>query len=111
LLTSCFRVIPPEHRKMEPTLVWLLLIPCFPIVWNFFVFLRLSDSYLSYFSAQGRTDVGDCGRGLGLGYAICFACSVVPYIGVLAALAAIVLLILYLVKVLQLKRLIIGASS
>lgn len=103
LLMSCFKSIPPAHRKMEPALVWLLLIPCFSVVWNFFVFPRLSESYLSYFTAQGRSDVGDCGRGLGLAYAICCACSMIPYIGILAGLAALVLLILYLVKAFDLK--------
>lgn len=103
MLTSCFKRIPPEHRKMEPGMVWLLLIPCFSLVWNFFVFPRLSESYLSYFTAQGRTDVGDCGRGVGMAYAICCACSIIPYLGILAGLAALVLLIVYLVKAFELK--------
>ncbi|MDH7503268.1 MAG: hypothetical protein QHJ82_11245 [Verrucomicrobiota bacterium] len=104
LLMSCFKRIPAAHRKMEPALVWLLLIPGFMIVWNFFVFPKLSESYLSYFTAQGRSDVGDCGRGLGLAYAVCCVCSMIPYIGILGGLAALVLLILYLVRAFELKR-------
>jgi hypothetical protein len=103
LLSSCFRRIPAQHRKMEPGLAWLLLIPCFQLVWNFFVCPRLSESYLSYFLAQGRTDVGDCGRNLGMAYAICSACALVPYVGILPGLAALVLLIIYLVKALELR--------
>ena len=98
LLYGCFNRIPAAHRKMEPGLVWLLLIPCFNLVWAFFVFLRLPDSYNSYFKAQGRTDGGDYGRSIGLAYAICSACSIVPYIGILPGLASLILLILFLVK-------------
>jgi hypothetical protein len=69
-LMRCFESVPAEHRKMEPGLVWLLLIPCFPLVWNFFVYPRLAESYKSYFDAHGRTDVGDCGRSLAMWYCI-----------------------------------------
>lgn len=104
LLYKCFQAVPPEHRKQEPGLVWLLLIPCFNIVWNFFVFPRLSDSYQSYFAAIGRKDVGDCGRNIGLAYSICVACSVIPYLNTFTGLASLVLLIIYLIKAWDLKN-------
>ena len=103
LLHSALARVPPEHRTMSPGLVWLLLIPLFGIVWNFFVFLRIPESYKSYFTAQGRTDVGDCARGVGMWYAICGALSFVPCLSYLAGPAALVLLIIFLVKVLGLK--------
>lgn len=103
-LSSCFRRIPPPHRQQEPGMVWLLLIPCFSIVWNFFVYPKLADSFASYFHAQGRTDVGDCGRGIALAYCICAACAIIPYLGLLAALAALILWIIFLVKALDLKK-------
>jgi hypothetical protein len=103
-LSSCFRRVPPPHRQQEPGMVWLLLIPCFSIVWNFFVYPKLADSFASYFRAQGRTDVGDCGRGIGTAFCICAVCSVVPYLGMLAALASLILWIIFLVKAAELKR-------
>jgi len=103
-LSSCFRRIPPPHRQQEPGMVWLLLIPLFAFVWNFFVYPKLADSFASYFRAQGRTDVGDCGRGIGLAYCICTACAIVPCVGYLAALAAVILWIIFLVKAADLKR-------
>jgi hypothetical protein len=104
LLYTAFNRIPPEHRKFEPGLVWLLLIPLVPVVLNFFVYTRLPDSFKSYFHSIGRTDVGDCGLGLGLAYAICFACAIVPCVNYLAAPAALVLLIISLVKFTGLKN-------
>lgn len=87
-------------------MVWLLLIPCFNLVWNFFVYPKLADSYKAYFDSVGRPEVGDCGKGIGLAYCICVACSIVPYIGVLPALAALVLWIIFLVKAKELRDMI-----
>src|SRR4051794_2730546 len=65
-LSSCLKILPPEHRRQKPGMVWLLFIPVFNLVWNFFVFPAIADSYRSYFHSIGRTDVGGCGRGLAL---------------------------------------------
>jgi hypothetical protein len=111
-LASCFKRIPPQYRLMEPGMVWLLLIPCFNIVWIFFVYLRLPLSYQNYFRAHGRTDVGDCGYQLGLWYCISVVASVIPFVNYCAGPIALVLLIIYLVKVLGLKGQIpVGATS
>lgn len=103
-ISSWLGKVPAAHRKLEPGLVWLLMIPCFPVVWNFFVFLRVPESFKSYFDAQGRTDVGDCGRSIGLAYAICVACSFIPFVNYLTGPASLVLLIISLVKFNELKN-------
>ena len=103
-ISSWLSKVPAAHRKMEPGMVWLLMIPCFPIVWNFFVFLRVPESFKSYFDAQGRTDVGDCGRSIGLAYAICVACSFIPLVNYITGPASLVLLIIALVKFNELKN-------
>lgn len=109
VLSGCFQAIPDEHRQMQPGMVWLLLIPCFPLVWNFFVFLKLSKSYQSYFAAQGVDDVGDCAEKIGLWYAITVACSIIPCVNYIAGPASLVLLIIYLVKAVELKKRILEA--
>jgi hypothetical protein len=96
--------IPPNFRKMEPGLVWLLLIPCFGIVWNFFVYPRLADSFKAYFDSIGDTSVDDCGRDLAMGYAVCCAVSIIPFLGCLTSLAALVLIVLFLVKANEFKN-------
>jgi hypothetical protein len=100
LLQECFRRIPPQFRKQQPALVWLLLIPCFSIVWNFFIYLPLSKSYKAYFDSINRTDVGDCQYGVAVTYSCLYAAFFVPF----ASLAALVLLIIYLVKIHELKN-------
>ena len=104
--------IPPHHRKMDPGLVFLLLIPLFGMVWYFFVVLRISEGFRSYFNEQGRTNVGDCGKGVGIGSGICSAVSIISLIpapvtamlGSMAGLASLVLVIIYLVTISGLKK-------
>lgn len=52
-LQKAFSRISPEHREMEPTRVWLLLIPLFGFIWHFLVVAKLSKSFRNSFKAQG----------------------------------------------------------
>ena len=106
IVTGCLKRVPPQFRKQEPGMCWLLLIPLFRYIWNFFVHLKVAESYQAYFNSIGRTDVGDCGKGLALAYCICAACTVVPYLGFMTGLASLVLLIIMLVKFNELKNMI-----
>jgi magnesium-transporting ATPase (P-type) len=104
LLYTCLKRIPQQYRLMEPGLVFLLLIPCFNLVWIFFVTSRISRSLQAYFASQGRTDVGDCGQQLGLWWSICVVAGMVPLLNYIAGPASLVLMIIYLVKVVGLKN-------
>jgi len=103
LLYDAQKRVPPQFRQIEPGMVWLLLIPCFNIVWNFIALPKVSRSYKAYFDSIGRSDVGTCGEGLATGYAVCVACTLIPCVGMFASLASLVLLIMYLAKILGLK--------
>lgn len=104
LLQKCYNRIPPQFRQQQPGMVWLLLIPCFAVIWNFFVFPPLAKSFKAYFDSINRTDVGDCQESIGLAYSICCAASFVPYLGCLTGVASLVLLILFLIKTNDLKN-------
>ena len=98
-----FSAVPIEHRKMQPGLVFLLLIPLFNVFWNFIVFLRIPESFESYFATQGRADLGDCGKKIGLWIAICGVFCFVPCVNYVAGPAYLVLFIVFLVKIWGLK--------
>lgn len=66
LVFDCYKRVPAQFRKQEPGMVWLLMIPLFNLFWNFIVLPRLSESLKAYFDSVGKTDVGDCGRQIGL---------------------------------------------
>jgi len=106
LISTCFKRLPAQYRVMEPPMVWLLMIPCFNLIWIFFVFLRLADSYQAYFQSVGDTEVGDCGKNLFLAYCIVTCCAIlpIPCVQPLVGLASLVLLILSLIKATNLKN-------
>jgi hypothetical protein len=102
--------LPEADRKLAPASAFLLLVPLLNFVWLFIVVMKLSEGYQQYFAARPRTDVGDCGYRLGLGWAIAAVCVMVPIANVFAGLASLVLMILYLVKLSQLRAMVVPSS-
>jgi len=111
LVYNVFRQIPEEHREMQPGLVWLLLIPCFGIVWNFFVYPKLADSFKNYFNSVGDESVGDCGKTLAWLYAAFVVGSIIPYLGFLVSLASLVIWIIFMVKAYGYKNMIVAGQG
>ena len=103
-LSSCLASVPPEHRRMEPGMVWLMLVPLFNLVWMFFVYVRVPKSFASYFHSIGEHDVGDAGEGLGIAIPILNLISSIPYVNCLTSPVALILLIVYLIKMNELKK-------
>ncbi len=93
----CLKRLPPEFREQEPWQAFLLFIPCFNVVWQFFMFMGTSRSYQRYFEAHGKNNQGDCSYQLGM-----WAC-ILQFIPVASA-ASPVLMIIYFVKMLDLRK-------
>lgn len=108
LLYGLLKALPAEYRLMEPAMVWLLLIPCFNLVWNFFVFPQISRSYQDFFRDHGRPEIGDCGAGIGIAYGVCHVLISIPCLNYLTIIfcgpAMLILLIIYLVQLHGLKK-------
>jgi uncharacterized membrane protein len=62
--------VSPRNRLMEPGLVWLELIPCFNLIWQFFVAVRVPDSLRNEFRDRNRDDGSDYGKSLALTQAV-----------------------------------------
>jgi hypothetical protein len=104
--------VPAEyHQNISPGQVWLLLIPLFNIVWNFFVSQRVPDTFRVYFEATGRPQPGDYGKQLGLIYSILACCVFIPCLGSLCGFAALVILIILVVKFSGFKSLIVSGGG
>ena len=108
LTASTLKRIPEQYREQSPGMVWLLMIPCFNLIWNFFVYPKVAASFQNYFNDHDdvRGDIGDCGASIAQYYCIAGACSIIPLLNYLAGPAGLVLLILTLVKFHSLKTLI-----
>lgn len=88
----------PENRTLEPGMVWLMLIPLFGMVWQFFVVLHVSRSVKNWAAAHGR-EVQDAGWNIGLTACILFCCGIIPFLGTLTSLAGLICWIVFWVKV------------
>jgi hypothetical protein len=100
---NLYNSLPEEHQQMNPVMVWLLLIPCFNFIWNFFVFPKLSSSYQTYMQSIGEDAAGDCNAKLAMAYPILMVCSMIPCVNYIAGPATLVVLIIYLIKMYELK--------
>jgi hypothetical protein len=97
LLYRCASAIPESYRTVSAGQAFLLMIPCFELIWKFIYTKELSQNYRSLFNTFGQ-ESDDCGESLGLWWSILSVSSLIPYVGSIAALASLVLMIMYLVK-------------
>ncbi len=105
-LQNTLKAIQPQHRKMEPGMVWLMLIPLFNLVWHFIIVSRISDSIRDELIARGETPSDRPTYGIGLAASILFVCGriPVPFLGGATSLAGLVCWIIYWVKVNEYKN-------
>ena len=89
----------PGSRTMVPGQVWLCLVPVFNLIWTFFVVNALSDSLHREFTRRGMAEEPQPGRSLGMALAILAVISVVPILGFVTGVAALVCWILYWIKI------------
>lgn len=98
-LMKCLQRCAPANRALSPGLVWLLLIPLFNLIWNFFVVINIAKSLGAEFRQRGIAAEPDPGKGVGLAMAILACCGLIPVAGLFAELAGFVLWIIYWVAV------------
>jgi hypothetical protein len=69
-LMTCYKAlsaVSPGNRDMEPAMIFLVFIPLFGAIWNFFIVLRLASSLRKEFEDRGiPSDGGDYGQTIGL---------------------------------------------
>jgi len=99
LLNACSA----ENRKMEPGMVWLGMIPYFGLGWTFYAIIMIRDTLkLEFHRRNLQTNSPEFDFPLGLTASILLVCSYVlwwvPIIGVLVGIAAIVVIVIYLLK-------------
>ncbi len=100
-LLTLFRTlgaVKPEHREMEPALVWLNLIPLVNLVWIFITVIKLGDSIVAE-ASERSLDMGDGGKALGVAFAALSVSAIIPLIGILTGLAGFVVFIIYWIKI------------
>jgi hypothetical protein len=95
----------PASRTMQPGMVWLMLIPFFGLIWNFFIVLALANSLGREFPARGVTHFDpEPGKSRGLAMCVCMACGIIPVLGIVASLVSLVLWVVYWIKIAEFSR-------
>jgi len=89
----------PSNRAMVPGMVWLLFIPLFNIVWQFFVVLNVSKSLIAEFKQRNLAGDPSSTKTIGLVGCIAGCCCVIPLVNFIAGPAALVCFIIFWVKV------------
>ncbi len=88
-----------ECRAMAPGMVWLLFIPLFNLVWQFFVVTNMAKSLGCEFQKRGIVEEPTPGQTIGIVMCIVGCCCLVPFLNLLCAPAYLVCWILYWVKI------------
>jgi hypothetical protein len=89
----------PANRTMTPGLVWLQIIPFFGFIWQFFVVLAVANSLEHEFGARRIPEERKPGQTVGLAMCITRVCTIIPFVGIFAGIASVVLWIVYWVKI------------
>src|SRR5882672_5369822 len=90
----------PGSRTLDPTMIWLLIVPFVNIIFNFFVVLGMAKTFGNEFRRRGKPVADPTpGQTIGLAMCICIVCSVIPILGILAGVAGLILWIMYWIKI------------
>ena len=98
-LQKCLNRISEQNRAMSPGYVWLNFIPIFNLGWIFYTVIKISDSVKNEGRSRNTTELGDGAYNIGMAMCICNIVSIIPYIGSIAGIAALILWIIYWVKI------------
>ena len=99
-LSRALKKCSPASRTMDPSLLWLLLIPLFNLIWNFFVVLAMGRSLGNEFRLRNIPHTEpEPGKTIGIAMAVCGACSIIPLVNILTGIVYLVLWIVYWIKI------------
>lgn len=95
----------PMSVTLEPGMIWLYLVPFVNLVFHFFIVFGMAKSLRNEFNRRGIAAAEPApGQDIGLAMCICGCCSIIPLLGMLAALAHLVLWIIYWAKMAEYSR-------
>ena len=103
-LQDLLKQVSNKNRLVPAVNVWLMLIPLFNLVYPFILYPKICDSVKLEYEDRGIIENGDFSRGIALALPILTLCSFLPFIGVLAGIANLVLFILFWVKTAEYKE-------
>ena len=99
ILHKCWSLIPTDLAKTTPSkAVGFLFIPFFNLYWNFVAYYGLAQA-INIETRRKKISDKKVNEGLCIAYCILICCTIIPYVGVLASIAAIVIWIISLKQI------------
>lgn len=106
-LSKTLATVDPPLREQSPGSAWLLLIPLFGTIWMFFAVVAVRRGF-ERMTAAGRLSQPSSGSwGLGMALAVIGVLNLIPYVNLLTGLVGLVLFIIYWIRLVDLRRLVI----
>ena len=90
--------LPVSFRPFNPGLVFLMLIPIANFIMPFLISTSFIDGFQKYFGSVGDQSNGDCGKTIGLTWAIATVCCAIPYVNFIAGPVAFICMVIFIVK-------------
>ncbi|TKK67250.1 hypothetical protein FC093_15325 [Ilyomonas limi] len=103
-LQNTLKAVEPENRTMNPGNVWLMLIPFFNAIWVFIVVNAIANSSQTQLELYGEYSGQKVTYNIGMAWAICSVLNWVPIIGLIAGFAALILFVVYWIKVNETRK-------
>ena len=88
-----------QNRSIDPSQVWLMLIPVFNLVWQFIIVSHVATSLGKEFRSRNIQKEPEPGKSIGLAFCILSVCSIIPFLGFLTAIAGLICWIMYWSKI------------
>jgi hypothetical protein len=108
-LQKALDAVDPMCRKMPSGQVWLLLIPIFNWIWQFVVVSKIADSFKAEFERLNVPVQEERPTyNIGLTKNILSLCSIIPFLGTLASIGALICWIMYWIKVEEYRKLVVA---
>lgn len=89
----------PENRTITPGMVWLMLIPLFNLVWDFILVKEIASTLEREFKKRNVPVETAPGKNIGFAWCILAVGTIIPFLGVLSVIGAIICWILYWAKI------------
>jgi hypothetical protein len=105
-LSNVLKKCSTQNRKLPPSQVWLLLVPLFNLVWQFFVMPKVSDTLRTEYRERNIKFKGDMGETVGLFFCISICIHILATASGTAfmIIPTIILWIMHWVKISELSR-------
>ena len=103
---STIQSIPKAHQKINPSMIWINLLPLFGVI-HFFTYTivsRIADSFVSFYEHVGDSSIAAKSKSYATAYGVSLLLSTIPLLGCYLFLPAFGVWVMMILKFHQLSK-------